>query len=208
LSKAPYREKVAFSYRKGMNTTKLLSVACTAVLLSGLSATAQGEFPFTFRGKCSQTDASGKIVSSPITDRDWLNQIASKAGITDLNSVKIVYHVNGNAMGDTIDVINSQNGVVLDTIFGLYFSQDYGRKAISNSKGDRRIQYIYTSQNTRSLGTALVSKNYLTDKKGNSSTTISGQMSYLVTPDGSNPNLKLCTGTFTVGKEIVFASSP
>ncbi len=181
-----------------------LAALVAALLLAGNTASAQGMFPLTFRGTCSQTDSSGKITSTRISDRDWLQEVAARGGVTDLSTLQIVYHVNGNGLGDTIDVINPQTGSVLTTIFGFYFSQEYGRKALMNQNGDRRIQYVYTEQNSRSLGTALVSKNYLPDRTGTTNTTISGQMTYLVTPDASNPNLKLCNGTFTVGKELFF----
>ncbi|HWI58226.1 MAG TPA: hypothetical protein VNZ22_13430, partial [Bacillota bacterium] len=162
-----------------------------------------------FRGTCSQVNAAGAIVSTPITDRTWLQEVAQKSGITDLRSIALVYHVHGNDLGDTIDVINPANGAVYGTLFGFYFGEDFGRQALTNSTGTqvRRLDYIYTDQNTHSLGAALVNKQYVTDRRGNTRLRVQGQMNYVVTSTDTTPT-KICTGTFTSGNPLIFTNAP
>jgi hypothetical protein len=186
-----------------MNTVKVLTLVLASLGISGRLAMAQTEYPFTFKATCYQTNAQGKIVSSPISDHTILRDLANAVGVTDLSGLAMVYHEKGNAMGDTIDIINPTNGAVLNTVFGFYFGEAYGRIPLTSTNGARRLDYVYTSQNTRSLGTALITKNITKDGR----TMIQGQMRYLVTPTATN-TLQVCNGTFICGSALSFTNSP
>jgi len=186
-----------------------------AVLAAGLivlSAPAQTdtnsqpfEFLWSFRGYCYQTNEAGKIVTTPISEKTMLRDRAAAAGLTDLRNMAVVYHVNGSSFGDTVDIVTTTNGTVLDTLFGYYFGEDQnlGRIALTNSTGTevRRIDYIYTSQNSHSMGATFTTKRYSTNRNGTVHVSISGPMSWIVTPEGTNGQ-KVCNGTFSIGKPL------
>jgi hypothetical protein len=186
-----------------MSMQRVLVLAGAVVCLSMGRVSAQTEYLVTFRGVSYQTNAAGSITTSRFTERNLLQEAAQAGGITDTKSLALVYHVRGNALGDTIDVVDASNGQVLDTLFGFYFGQDFGRMSLTNTNGTqhKRLDYIYTKQNSHSLGSAVVTKSTLTDRKGNARLFIQGQMQYLVTPKG-NEGQRICTATFTTGRAL------
>jgi hypothetical protein len=192
-----------------MNTAKPLAALVVAFLLSQFSALAQYEFLITVRGTSYQPNSAGNIVAVPITETTLLQDAAAAGGITDLKSLALVYHVGGSSFGDTIDVVNATNGVPYTTLFGLFFGDDIslGRTALTNSVGTevRRVDYIYTSQNSHSMGAGFVSKRYLTDAGGNVRTTIDAQMQWIVNPQGAD-GTKVCTASFTTTR--LFTGAP
>src|SRR5207249_6835171 len=100
-----------------MNANRLRAVFCLALALCSSRTQAQYLFYLTFRGISYQTNAAGNITATPITEQTWLQQAAAAGGITDLSTLAVVYHVNGNAtFGDTIEVVNSYYGSTYTTL--------------------------------------------------------------------------------------------
>jgi hypothetical protein len=191
-----------------MNATRLHAMLLAVLAPVGFSAFGQAKFALTFTGTCFQTNAAGKIVSQAISDKTILQEVAQHAGITDVKTLGLVYHENGNAFGDTIDVINPTNGTVLDTLFGFYFGEAFDRMVLTNRNGaERRLDYVYTKQNDHSLGSALINKSAVSNRPG-SARQIDGQMKWVVTLDAENPAVKICAGKFKTGKLLSFTNAP
>jgi hypothetical protein len=190
---------------KAMNVSKLAVLMCLAWLFCERDAGAQTEFKFTFRGLSYQTNGSGNIVVTPLTEQSLLEEVARDAGITSVSNLTLAYRLRGSEFGDTVDVINRSNGASLDWVFGFYFGEDtaLGRMALTNATRteQRRVDYIYTKQNSHSMGAAFVTKRFLTDTNGNVHTTIEGPMQWIVLPQGTN-TMKVRTGNFTVGPPL------
>lgn len=188
-----------------MMTKKLLAPFACLLLLGVAQAPAQNLYVFKWAGTSSTTDSNGVIVVSPTNNRTLLQDFANANGVTDISWLGLAYHVNGNTdfNGDTIDVINRTNGQTVATLFGLYFGEDFGRMALRSASGRqlKRIEYVYTSQNAHSLGSALLTDYYFLDSNGNTNNTfIFGNMQYLVLPDATHTNVQVCTGNFnTIG---------
>jgi len=189
--------------------TLRLCLLSALVICSSTKAFGQYLYYFTFRGVCSQVNSSGAISTTSISDKTLLRDISLAGGVTDLRSVALVYHIGGNGLGDTVDIVNSATGKPLDTVFGLYFGESFGRQAITNTNGKvvRRLDYVYTKQNDHSLGSALITKSTITDKKGTNHVVIQGQIQYVVESTASEP-AKICSGTFTATKPLVPTQSP
>src|SRR5947208_7506200 len=103
-----------------MNAKRSWAVLCLALALCGGSARAQYLLYLTFSGISYQTNAAGNIVATRISEQTWLKQAAAAGGITNLSTLAVVYHVNGNSsFGDTIEVVNSYYGTTYTTLFGL-----------------------------------------------------------------------------------------
>src|SRR5437899_8429547 len=168
-----------------MNTK--LALTCSALVLGAtVSTPAQNMFQFVFTGTCSTTDASGKIVPRSISNDTLLSDFAALKGIRNTSGLGLAYHVGGNELGDTIDVINRTNGATVGTLFGLYFGEDFGRLALLSKSGRQmqRIEYVYTDQNDHSLGSALLTDYYFFDSNGHTNNTvIKSQMQYLILPN-------------------------
>jgi hypothetical protein len=191
-----------------MNTARVSALLSYFVIFAPLLSRGQSAFLFqmTFRGSCYQTNGTGTMVATPITEMS-LVQDAAAAGGVDWKSFALVYHIQGSGFGDTIDVVDANTGQVATTLYGLFFgdnvNQDLGRTALTNSVGTevRRLDYIYTSQNSHSMGACFTTKRFQADGRGNLRTTITGQMSWIVNPVGS-AGTKICTGTFTTTRSF------
>ena len=193
--------------RNTLIITVLASLSAANILAE--TNTGPMEFQWTFRGLCYQTNAAGKIISTAVTDKTLLREKAAAAGITDLKSLALVYHIKGDVLGDTVDVINATNGAVLgEHVLGFYFGdydrgQNLGRMALTNSAVTevRRIDYIYTPQNGHSMGSAFTTKRYRTNHNGTVTTTIGGPIFWLILPEGTNGQ-RICSGTYMLGKPL------
>ena len=145
----------------------------------------------------ARTGQSTTYVGTPAVGT---SKAAAAGGLADTSSLALAYHLNGNSLGDTIDVINRTNGVVLKTLFGLYFGESFGRQSLlsGSHKQMKRLEYIYTDQNDHSLGSALLTDYFFLDSNGNTNATyVLGQMQYVVTTDSTHATTQVCTATFT-----------
>ncbi|HEX3989148.1 MAG TPA: hypothetical protein VHZ30_06930, partial [Verrucomicrobiae bacterium] len=105
-----------------MKTREIISFSIAAALLlaGGFCARAQSsytEYRFVFSGTAYQTNAAGKMVATHITDQTLLKSRADQGNITNLNTVALVYHIGGDPLGDTVEVV-TLNGTRLTTEFG------------------------------------------------------------------------------------------
>jgi hypothetical protein len=201
-------EEALLSTVFAMKSTNQLAAAIALFAACHCAAFAQSPFLYrlTLQGTCYQTNGSGNFVATPVTDKVLL-QDAARAGNVDPNTIALVYHLQSSGLGDTIDVINASTGSTLANLFGLYFGDDptLGRSAATNATQTeiRRLDYIYTAQNTtytsfntHSMGSAFTSKRYLTDTNGISHVTVEAQMSWIVNPSGTN-GTRICTANFS-----------
>ena len=188
-----------------MNVKKLLiSGAAASILLAVPAARAQTTTPTLYQmalsGTVWTTNSTGHILPYYINNRTLLKQVADADGITDFSSWALAYHVGGNALGDTIDIINRTDGTVFTTLYGLYFGESFGRMSLLSASGKqlKRIEYIYTDQNSHSLGSAFLTDYYFFDASGNTNNiVILGQMQWLVVPDSTHSSMQVYTASFT-----------
>jgi hypothetical protein len=194
--------------------TKLFAITAAALLLGGFNTQAQTyqEYKFVFSGTAYQTNAAGAIVATHITDQTLLQDRARQGNISNLDTISLVYHINGNSLGDTIEVISNATGQTLTTEFGFYFGADgaYGRIAVTNllQTQQRRVDYIYTFDNSTytyansdSVGAAFTYKSLVKEGKITNAV-INGTMSWDVTPTGTDTKPIVCIGTFSLGRPV------
>jgi hypothetical protein len=199
-----------------LQETKIFAIAAAALLLGGLKGPGQSyyEYKFVFNGTAFQTNASGNIVGTPITDQTLLQSQAQSLNITNLSTISLVYHFNGGPpYGDTVDVISNANGQTLTYQFGFFFGSDtnLGRYAVTNATQteQRRVDQVYTFNNTTysyengdSLGTAFTCKHFLADTNGNTNSMVEGIVAWDVIPTGTNAGPMVCVGNFTLGQPM------
>jgi hypothetical protein len=187
-----------------MNTIRFLFSISVALALSLFTAQAQSLLQVSFHGTYYTTNSSGAITAHPVTEKTWLQEFASQHGISDLSTIAVAYHIGANSLGNTLDIVNTSNGSVLWTLMGFYFGESFGRQALYSADGHqvKRLDYIYTSQNDHSLGSAFITQRYFTDRTGKTSRiAMSGQMQWVVESDASGPT-KMYTGTFVTGRVL------
>jgi hypothetical protein len=184
-----------------MNKNSLLFSLTAIALFSLSSVQAQNnQYHIKLSGTSTTTDASGHIVHLPINNRTLLRDVAKLSNLTDTSWLGLAYHVGGNDLGDTIDVINRTNGATLRTLYGLYFGEAFGRQELTTSDNHtKRIEYIYTDQNSHSLGSVVLNDFYNVNNGQTNHTMILGTgMEWLVTTDSTHTAPAVCTGSFVV----------
>ena len=172
------------------------------VLLAGLamSGNAQDKIQIHLSGTCDTTDAQGRIVPQTFDNQTLLQQAAQAGGLKSTAGLGLAYHLNGNELGDTIEVINTTTGATLKTLFGLYFGESFGRESLlsASRRQMKRIEYIYTDQNSHSVGSALLTDYFFLGSNGNTNAIyVLGQMQYLTLTDSTHTNAQVCTANFT-----------
>lgn len=195
-----------------MNVRTLLLL--TFLILPASDSHAQYLYKFLFKGTAYLTNATGNVIATPITEMSLLEDRARRGGITDLSKLAIVYHINADEKGDTVEIVDAVTGAKLAFQFGFWFGSDalLQRSAITNATGTevRRVDYIYTTEdstftsgNSHSIGAAFVTKRFLTDTNGSVHRSIEGPMHWMVNPHLLTTNgTVLCTGTFTIGSPL------
>src|SRR5690242_18919743 len=108
-----------------MNTAKLSAAVFLAAILSTCAAFSQTAYMFrmTLRGTCYQTNTSGIVVATQVTEQTLLQDAAAAGGV-DWHNLALVYHVQGSSFGDTIDVVDATSGAVATTLYGLFFGDN------------------------------------------------------------------------------------
>ncbi len=197
-------------YVLAVNSQFFFRTILSVVLSSAaLQATAQNQLQVVLAGSSATTDASGRIVSHALNNQTILQDFAQANGLTDTSSLALAYHLHGSDLGDTIEVINRTNGASLYTVFGFYFGEDttLGRAGLLSSSGRqmRRIEYIYTDQNSHSMGSAYLVNYFYFDTNGNTNKTyVFGNMQWVVLPKANQPNVQVCTANLTTYKPWTF----
>jgi hypothetical protein len=178
---------------------QFLTILSATLLLGAAETQAQTKLQLTISGTCSTMDAQGHIIAQPINNQTLLKAAAAAGGLTSTAGLGLAYHLNGNDLGDTIDVIDRTNGNTVSTLYGLYFGESFGRQALlsASHRQMKRLEYIYTSQNDHSLGSALLTDYFFLDNSGNTNSIyVLGQMQWIVTTDATHTNTQVCTANF------------
>jgi hypothetical protein len=186
-----------------------------AVWLLALNVTAQVHpyaYKFVFRGVTYQTNGTGDIFTTPLTEQTFLQDRAPGLGITNLSSIAIIYHLNGDDQGnDTVEVVSTNGGPRLALELAFLFGSDtnLGRGGLELTNATqteiRRFDNVYTfenstytSPNSAAVGGVDTTKRLLTDTSGNTHWTIDGELAWTVIPQNGRGSM-LCTGHFTLG---------
>src|SRR4051812_45201463 len=130
-----------------MNNRTFAALLMTAFLGSSVLAQQQPYmYKFVFKGISYQKDATGNIVGVPITDQTLINDRAAAGGVNP-NTLAIVYHLNRDEKGDTVEVISATSGAIQVFEFGFWFGSDptLGRTALTNDTATeiRRVDQLF-----------------------------------------------------------------
>ena len=176
----------------------------SAALLGLLSANAQEVLQLRFNAKCQGTNETGKLLKQKVTNDTILQDYANQNGITNLSSIALVYAVDGDERGDLIEIVDAYTGAVLTQLYGFFFPMDLP----TSSDGSKfsRFAYMFNSQQSYEMGSALLDERIKFDRNGNTNRMITGNIQFYLTPDATN-GLRLCSGTITAGKTFVLTTN-
>ena len=187
-----------------MKALTSLTILVVAVLMTKVNANGQ-KFQFTFHGTCWTTNAEGRFIIKPANNKTLLQEYTLATKATSTKGLELAYHYKGDEHGDTVEVVNAKDGTTVYSLFGLYFSDDFGRMSVTNGDltQEQSIDYIYTHQVDHSAGSSLTTKKIIMDRNGKPRNLLfQGQMYYDIVPDMVHSNMQICTGTFITGKPI------
>jgi hypothetical protein len=180
------------------------------LLLAGLcmvwSAQAQSRYKLHLKGSCSGTDAAGNEYTMPVNNKTVINEFAKRAGVTNFKNLELVYHLDAGENGDAIEVINKKTGELVVTVFPLAFPRTV-TGATAKGAIEQRFAYLYNIyQPGVARGSVVVTERASTNKKGQVSRALDGEIQWHQLPDPDRERLfRISTGRFHVsGKPLVF----
>ncbi len=187
----PQHPPVLFLY---MRTVKVV-LGLWGMMLAVINCEAQSQgtrFLMSISGSCLSNAPSGYLGVRYFNTQSMLKDFAAAGGIANPNSLALIYHLGSDVRGDSIEVVNAGTGQLLDTPFLLYFGDDQslGRMALTNSFHTQvaKIHYVYTDQNSHSMGSCLLRERFSYNRSGQlTNGLITGTMTWIITPDGHQP---------------------
>jgi hypothetical protein len=200
-----------------LSRTRLL-LFCSALLLP-YCASAQYHLKWVFNGIRYQTNSSGDLVGTPITDQTILQEVCQQCGVNPAN-MAILYHFGADSRGDVVNIFNT-NAYPYPTkifypyqlntnadLYAFFFGQDASldRTGVTNSSNTevRVTDYIYTDQgNGHSVGASFTTKRFLKDQNNNLKIVIDGQVEWVELPRlNIGTPLRMYKGAFSVGPPV------
>lgn len=179
------------------------------VVLLGWSVTAraQGLYRITFKGNCSGADTNGHVFSQAVNNKTLIREFASRAGVSNVHNLDLVFHLNASPDGDAIEVINRKTGELVVTVFPISFPE-VATAETPFGITERRFAYVYNIYDPGfSRGTTIINEHSVLNKNGQiTRTVLDGDMQWyqLAAPDKSHP-FRICTGKFNVhGRRLSF----
>jgi len=169
----------------------------------------QNVFQVTFKGTCVTTNENGDIVSTKLDNKALVQDAATATGATNSSDLAVVYVQNASAdpatPGDFIEVVNSTSGVPVYTNLLFLYNSPFPPALISADQTrfaiGAQVIPLPLGGSGDSLGGATINGRLLPKK-----TVISGSFNYtsLRSPlSTSNDVVRICSGSFNVGKPFV-----
>jgi hypothetical protein len=190
-----------------MKNSKIMMAILSGLLALASQGFAQNVFHVTFTGTCVTTNGDGNIVSTRLNDKTFLEDAVAATGNT--NKLAVVYVQNASTdpatPGDFIEVVDTADGTSVYTNLLFLYNSPFPA-ALVNGDGSRfamgaQVVPLPLAGSGDSLGGASIIGRVLPKK-----TVIRGTFNYtsLRSPTAtSNDEVKICSGSFDVGKPFV-----
>jgi len=190
-----------------MKNSKIMMAILSGLLALASQGFAQNVFHVTFTGTCVTTNGDGNIVSTRLNDKTFLEDAVAATGNT--NKLAVVYVQNASTdpatPGDFIEVVDTADGTSVYTNLLFLYNSPFPA-ALVNGDGSRfamgaQVVPLPLAGSGDTLGGASIIGRVLPKK-----TVIRGTFNYtsLRSPTAtSNDEVKICSGSFDVGKPFV-----
>lgn len=180
-------------------------------ILSGLLALAtqgfgQNTFQVTFKGTSVTTNANGDLVSTKLDNKAFIQDAVTATGATNSSNLAVVYVQSASSdpatPGDFVEVVNTTDGTSVYTNLLFLYNSPFP-PLLSSADQTRfaagaQVVPLPLGGTGDTLGGATINGRILPKK-----TVISGTFNYtsLRSPlSTSNDIVKICSGSFNVGK--------
>src|SRR5262245_46163366 len=108
-----------------MKPVRTIVTSLGIFVLCAVAVSAQDELlQLRFEGSCRTTNAEGAIVRQVVNNRTLLKDYAQAHSVSNLNTLALVYHSQGDERGDVIQIVDSRTGAILADVLALFFSID------------------------------------------------------------------------------------
>jgi hypothetical protein len=188
-----------------MKNSKIMIAILSGLLAFATQGFGQNVFQVKFKGTCVTTNGDGAIASTKLDNNAFIQDAATALGATNSFGLTVVYVQNASldpaTPGDFIEVVNTNGTPVYTNLLFLYnspfppalISADQTRFAIG-----AQVVPLPLGGSGDALGGATINGRVMPKK-----TVINGTFNYtsLRSPGStSNDEVKICSGSFNVGK--------
>jgi hypothetical protein len=192
-----------------MKNSKILMAILSGLLAFATQSIGQNVFHVTFRGTCVTTNGNGDIVSPRLDNKTFIRDAVAATGITNSSKLAVVYVQNASTdpatPGDFIEVVNTTDGTAVYTNLLFLYNSPFPA-ALINGDGSRfamgaQVVPLPLAGSGDTLGGASINGRVLPKR-----TVINGTFNYtsLRSPTATaNDEVKICHGSFDVGKPFV-----
>jgi hypothetical protein len=191
-----------------MKNSKIMIVILSGLLAVAAQSFGQNVFQVTFKGTCVTTNENSDIISTKLDNKALIQDALTGTAATNSSGLSVVYVQNASTdpatPGDFIEVVDTNGLPVYTNLLFLYnspfppalISADQTRFAIG-----AQVVPLPLGGSGDALGGATINGRVMPKK-----TVISGSFNYtsLRSPSStSNDVVRICSGTFNVGKPFV-----
>jgi hypothetical protein len=192
-----------------MKNSKITMVILCALATAAIQGFGQNVFQVTFKGTSVTTNDSGDIVSTKLDNKALIQDAVTATGATNSSNLAVVYVQNASTdpatPGDFIEVVNSTDGTAVYTNLLFLYNSPFPPALVSADQTrfaiGAQVVPLPLGGSGDALGGATINGRVLPKK-----TVISGTFDYtsLRSPlSTSNDVVKICNGSFNVGKPFV-----
>jgi hypothetical protein len=192
-----------------MKNSKIMMAILSGLLAIAAQGFGQSVFQVTFKGTCTTTNENGDLVSTKLDNKALIQDAVIATGATNSSNLGVVYVQNASTdpstPGDFIEVVNTTDGTAVYTNLLFLYNSPFPPALVSADQTrfaiGAQVVPLPLGGSGDALGGATINGRILPKK-----TVISGSFNYtsLRSPLAtSNDIVKVCSGTFNVGKPFV-----
>lgn len=192
-----------------MNNSKVTMAILSGLLTLAVQGYGQNVFQLTVKGTCLTTNDAGAIVSTKLNNKTFIEDAVTATGATNSSSLALVYvqsaSTDPGTPGDFIEVVNSSTGDTVYTNLQFMYNGAFPPALLSADQtqfaAGAAVIPLPLAGAGDSLGGATINGRALPKK-----TVINGSFNYtsLRSPlSTSNDIVRICSGTFNIGKPFV-----
>ncbi|HHY85143.1 MAG TPA: hypothetical protein GYA07_06365 [Verrucomicrobia bacterium] len=157
-----------------------------------------------FVARCQTTNDAGRLVRETINNERLLKEYAGRNAVTNIRTLELVYHVDGDERGDVISIVDATTGEVLQPVFSLFFPVDL---PVGDGSQFTRFAYMFNDQQSTAMGTAVLNERLTTNRRGETRRLIQGQIQLHLAPDETH-GLRICTGSLVANRPFETIAIP
>jgi hypothetical protein len=181
-----------------MKSLKIIGVIVGVGMAQSLVSDARDLYQLSWKGTKYTTNAAGKVVASPYSEKEIIAKCAADNGITDLKSLAYVYVANEK---DT-EVVFATTGATVCEVFQL--ENSFTEVPSADGTTVARQSFVFNETHGQALGSAFGLERSKRNMNGDLVTySYRGNFQFSIPEDNT-----VYSGTFTTSKRLKDTASP